>query len=235
MSERHLLFHNLISSIWFLLGSTTWTVSFFLTLRKDLIVEIVTYVAFGFLLMHGLLEICIDLCYTRTAIHGRYNDRSCYNIFHSLVFVLGVLAEAASFYLSLQNWGSPMYLWVYLAAAHLFFLTAIFTLYGRWCCIPGAGLDNISNTMFTLGTIFMLVSAYETFFLVRGDDKFFAQWLGVFLWDVAATLSTGRDFLKFRRNPSREPRKRQLLKDDEEDYESSVNYSSYEDETDVER
>ena len=69
----------------------------------------------------------------------------------------------------------------------------------------------------------MLVSAYETFFGVRGDDKFFAQWLGVFLWDVAATLSTGRDFLKLHRNPSKAS-KSQPLKDEE--YDDSVNYSS---------
>jgi hypothetical protein len=223
MSERQLLFHNLVSSIWFLLGSTTWTVSFFLTLRNDLILQIVSYVALLFLLMHGLLEICIDICYTRTAIHGRYNNHSCFNIFHSLVFVLGILSEAAASYLSYQDWGYSIYLWTYLAAAHLFFLTAVFTLFGRRCCIPGAGLDNISNTMFTLGTILMLVSAYETFFHVKGDDKFFAKWLGVFLWDVAATLSTGRDFLKLRRSPSKAS-KRQLLKDEE--YDESVNYSS---------
>jgi hypothetical protein len=62
--------------------------------------------------------------------------------------------------------------YVYGASQVLFFFTALLTLFGRSCCVPGAGLDNMANTAYTLGTIGILFSAYEIIFTADGSNQF---------------------------------------------------------------
>ena len=206
MAELHLLYHNLFSSILFLLGTTAWIMTFLLNLGDPLVGEIVTYVAYCLLLMHALVEIVIDLRYTRTVIHGRYSDSTFLNILQSNLFIAAVICEALPYFPVADSLGN----YVYGASAVLFFFTALLTLFGRSCCVPGAGLDNMANTAYTLGTIGILFSAYEIIFTADGSNQFlgyFAKCGGLILWDVAAALYTGRDTLKLRqRSSSKEAR-----------------------------
>ena len=203
MAELHLIYHNIFSSILFLLGTTTWIITFFLSGGDKLAGQIMTYAAYCLLLMHAHVEIIIDLRYTRTVIHGRYSSNTSLNIFQSTLFGTAVLCDAMSYILI----GDPLGYYGYGASAFLFFFTAILTLFGRSCCVPGAGLDNIANTLYMLGTIAMLFSAYEVIFTADGNNQFLApiaKWAGIFLWGVAAALYTGRDLLKLRQQPSKE-------------------------------
>ena len=222
MAEQHLLYHNLFSSILFLLGTTTWVITYFLIGGDKLIGQIVTYVAYGLLVMHSLVEIIIDLRYTRTVMHGRYSDSSCLNIFQSTLFIAAVLCETMSYFLI----GDDLSDYIESAAAVLFFFTALLALLGRSCCVPGAGLDNLANMTYLLGTIGMLFSAYEIILTVDGNNQYLAyvaKWAGIILWDVAAALYTGRDTLKLRQPHSPMKETRVPLYND-----SSSSYDDYE-------
>jgi hypothetical protein len=210
MSEAQLLRNYLCSSVLFLFGSTLWTTSLFFTVREDLATQIVTYLAYALLLLHAFVEAHVDIHYSRTEIHSRYGHGSILNLIHSFLFGVGALLEAASFFLSDDSdgsddhWYSGFYLWTDLAAAHCFVLTSLLSLYGRQCCVPGAGLDNNANTMYTCGAILMLTSGYEVFFGNGTDVPFFTKWLGVLLWTVAGVLYMGRDSLKWKRPSTKE-------------------------------
>jgi hypothetical protein len=247
---------NLISSILFAIGCTLWTISFLWSdPTKEWAVRL-TYTAFGSLLGHCLFELYLDLSSYRMTIHGRYSDFPCLNIFLSIIFMAGVIGEALTYVMlsqqddnkynsSYQNqddysnnnenqsngisnilFDYELYLWVSLISPHLFVLLSILSTWGRSCCVRGAGLDNIANTMFAIGALLFLFAGYWTFAMdeTRGstaeEESFVAKWTGVFIWDVAAFLYAGRDILKYSAYRSSSSRYRQRLYEEEEDTDS---------------
>jgi hypothetical protein len=126
-----------------------------------------------------------------------------------------------------------LYMWVSLVSPHLFLLLFLLSSWGRSCCVRGAGLDNIANTMFAIGTLLFLFAAYWTFAMddVRGrtaeEESFVAKWTGVFIWDVAAFLYAGRDILKYTAYRSTSSRYRQRLYEEEEEDSGSYTSGTY--------
>jgi hypothetical protein len=154
--------------------------------------------------MHAIAEMRIDCIFTRTEVHGRYGAQTAVNMIHSLLFGTAVILEASYFYLFMADISSgdaefhQEYLIISLVAAHVWFLTAIFTFVSRGCFLAGAGLDNNGNIFYALGAMLMLVSSYYLFFFPDELLSYLIKWAAFMMWAVAGMLHSIRDSLNLK-------------------------------------
>jgi hypothetical protein len=203
MAELHLLYHNLFSSILFLLGTTAWIMTFLLNLGDPLVGADSD--------LRRLLptpDACACGNRNRPSVHSHCDSRSLqWQHVSQYLAIKSLYRRSYMRSCPLPSCWFPRKLCLWCVAGSILF-TALLTLFGRSCCVPGAGLDNMANTAYTLGTIGILFSAYEIIFTADGSNQFlgyFAKCGGLILWDVAAALYTaGRDTLKLRQRSSYE-------------------------------